>query len=296
MTDDYARTVDAAIHRSYLAEGGRHPTSIAVSLARRLHDHSITEACDDLLAGRRVVAVMGGHGTERGSAGYATIATLARRLTRGGWTLVSGGGPGAMEATHLGAWFATRPDDHLDRAIAEVLAPRPAGAQPGREYADHDWLARAMAVRRRWPIPDGDAERCLSVGVPTWLYGHEPPAPFATHLAKYFANAVREDGLLTIATGGVVFAPGSAGTVQEIFQDAAQNHYETVGFPSPMVLLGVRTWTDELPVTAVLDRLGPERRWHDLVHVTDDPDEAHEVLAAFEPPRSGRRVGHSVAQ
>jgi hypothetical protein len=29
--------------------------------------------------------------------------------------------------------------------------------------------------------------------------------------AKYFANSVREDGLLTVATGGVVYTPGSAG-------------------------------------------------------------------------------------
>ncbi len=50
-------------------------------------------------------------------------------------------------------------------------------------------------------------------------------------------------GLLAIATHGVVFAPGSAGTIQEIFQDAAQNHYASFGPPSPMMLLGVDYWT-----------------------------------------------------
>jgi two-component system alkaline phosphatase synthesis response regulator PhoP len=44
---------------------------------------------------------------------------------------------------------------------------------------------------------------------------------------------VREDGLLSLAKGGVVFAPGPAGTIQEIFQDLTQNHYGTLGSRRP---------------------------------------------------------------
>ncbi len=79
-----------------------------------------------------------------------------------------------------------------------------------------------MKIIDKYPLTANDYEKCKSIGIPTWLYGHEPPAPFATHIAKYFANSVREDGLLTIAKHGVIFAPGSAGTTQEIFQDATQ--------------------------------------------------------------------------
>ena len=35
-------------------------------------------------------------------------------------------------------------------------------------------------------------------------------------MAKYFSNSLREDGLLAIATHGVVYAPGSAGTTQDV--------------------------------------------------------------------------------
>ncbi len=129
-----------------------------------------------------------------------------------------------MEATHLGAYFATRTMDELATAI-DMLKQRPSDSKPGKEYADPDWLHRAWRVMERFPIPSGQEELCKSVGIPTWLYGHEPPAVFATHIAKYFANSIREDGLLAIANHGVIFAPGSAGTTQEIFQDAAQNHY-----------------------------------------------------------------------
>ena len=109
--------------------------------------------------------------------------------------MLSGGGPGAMEATHLGAWMANFDDDDLDAAIADARRRGPPEPAPGREYADPDWLDRAFAVRERWPL-DGAEPRYESIGIPTWMYGHEPPTAFATKIAKYFANSVREEGLL----------------------------------------------------------------------------------------------------
>jgi predicted Rossmann-fold nucleotide-binding protein len=269
--DGWRATFDARVYRHWLAAGSHHPTDIAESLAQRLHDHSITDALEEALAGRRPVAIMGGHDLERAAADYAAVARIARTLTREGYLMVSGGGPGAMEATHLGAWMAHFEDTDLDDAIA-VLAPRPDGARPGKEYADPDWLHRAFAVRDRWPLPAA-GRRYDSIGIPTWAYGHEPPAPFATLIAKYFANSVREDGLLAIATHGVVFTPGNAGTIQEIFQDATQNHYEVFGPPSPMVLFGVEHWTERYAVWPVLQALSADRAYASLITLTDDEDD-----------------------
>ncbi len=266
----YQHTFDARVHRHWVATGRQHPPRIDESLARRLHDHSITDALHEELAGRRPVAIMGGHGLERSDPRYSAVARIARTLTRDGFLLLSGGGPGAMEATHLGTWMAHHPDDQLAAAI-DVLAPRPDGARAGKEYADPDWLHRAFAVRRRWPIEPVEYD---SIGIPTWLYGHEPPAAFATKIAKYFANSVREEGLLAVATHGVIVAPGSAGTIQEIFQDAAQNHYASFGPPSPMVLLGVDYWTRHRPVWALLRALADGHAYRDLITLTDDEDEA----------------------
>jgi predicted Rossmann-fold nucleotide-binding protein len=274
-TSGYAATLDAEVFRHVAATGGAQPWSIAESLAQRLHDHAITDSLDAALAGARPVAIMGGHDLVRASAQYAIVAALARRLTRAGYVLLSGGGPGAMEATHVGAWMAAYPDDQLDAALA-VLAPRPAGSPAGSEYRDADWLHRAWRVRERWPDGAGNP----SIGIPTWVYGHEPPAAFAGQIAKYFANSVREEGLLAVATYGVVFTPGSAGTVQEIFQDATQNHYASFGPPSPMVLLGVAHWTEQLPVWPLLQALAGSRAYRDLIVLTDDPDEAAEVIRA----------------
>jgi predicted Rossmann-fold nucleotide-binding protein len=272
-------TFDARVYRYWVGAGQHAPGSIAETLAQRLHDHSITDALEEALAGRRPVAIMGGHAIERLDPHYAAVARIARTLSREGFLMVSGGGPGAMEATHLGAWMAHFDDDELDAAVA-MLSPRPEGAPVGREYADPDWLHRAMAVRARWPLPPAEV-RYESIGIPTWAYGHEPPAPFATSIAKYFANSVREDGLLAIATYGVVFTPGSAGTIQEIFQDATQNHYEVFGPPAPMVLFGTEHWSERYPVWPVLERLAADRAYRSLIMLTDDEVE---VIAGITAP------------
>jgi predicted Rossmann-fold nucleotide-binding protein len=219
---------------------------------------------------------------ERRDPFYAKVANVARLLTSEGFLLVSGGGPGAMEATHLGAYFASREKKDLDTAI-EMLKQRPNGAEPGQEFKDKDWLHRAWRVMESFPIPTGCFDRCKSIGVPTWLYGHEPPAPFATHIAKYFANSVREDGLLAIANHGVIFAPGSAGTTQEVFQDAAQNHYGNQGVYSPMILFGEQHWTEVRPVWPLLSKVAKGKEYGELIALTDSEEEIVRRIRMFDP-------------
>jgi predicted Rossmann-fold nucleotide-binding protein len=280
--DGYEATFDFKVYKQYYCQG-KSPRHINTSLARRLHDHSITDALDEELKGRKVVAVMGGHGMERQDSFYVKVAKVSRLLTRAGFLMVSGGGPGAMEATHLGAYFASRGDEkELEAAIA-IIKKRPANAEPGKEYEDKDWLHRAWRVREKYPIADDAHEMCKSIGIPTWFYGHEPPAPFATQIAKYFANSVREDGLLAIANHGVIFAPGSAGTTQEVFQDAAQNHYGSQGVFSPMIMFGEKHWTETRPVWPLLAQVAKGKQYGELIALTDSEDEIVRRIKMFDP-------------
>lgn len=262
----YCHTTDAKVYQYWLDTGGPIPSTIFNALARRLHDHAMTDAVEDFLTansnGGKIVGIMGGHSLERSERSFLAVAKISRDLTRKGYLLVSGGGPGAMEATHVGAWFVDRSDSELESAIQE-LAQAPS-------YKGKQWLSAAFRVRAKYPPKSGDSH--VSLGIPTWLYGHEPPTPFATHIAKYFANSVREEGLVTIATAGLVFAPGNAGTIQEAFQDATQNHYVTTGVSSPMVFLNEDYWTNEKPIYPVLKKLAEGEPYHDLVAIFDDAD------------------------
>jgi predicted Rossmann-fold nucleotide-binding protein len=238
----YKKTPDYIIYQHYV-QSGRDEAHIRETLAARLHDHSITDALYKFLSKfheRKVIGIMGGHSMPRGSAVYMDIALMARELTEAGYLMVSGGGPGAMEATHVGAWFAGKPEAELETAC-KILEKAP-------RYDHHLWLSAAFEVLEKFPNP-----AYPSVGIPTWFYGHEPPTPFATHIAKYFANSVREEGLLAIAKGGIIFTRGSAGTMQEIFQELAQNHYETFGTASPMVFYDKEYWSFDRPVYPAIE-------------------------------------------
>ncbi|MFF9395154.1 LOG family protein [Streptomyces griseoluteus] len=245
LADGYEATQDALAYAWF--QRTKSDGDVLASMLRAVHDDSISDALDELLAGARVVGVMGGHAMARGTEEYAGAARLGRELARAGFTVATGGGPGAMEAANLGAYAAPFEDGMLTEAL-RILAKA-----PSFNPSVTDWARAAFEVRERWPDGGG------SVGIPTWFYGHEPPNAFASHLGKYFANATREDGLLARSNAGVVFLPGAAGTVQEIFDNATPNYYGSRGNPTPMVLVDEEHWTEKLPTWPLLRALARER-------------------------------------
>lgn len=262
---------DSVVYRHFLKMGKR-AVNVKETLARAMHDQSISDSLQDYLTQfdqRRLVGIMGGHGLERTSAEYRQTVLLSKLLTENGFLMITGGGPGAMEATHLGAWMAGRTSAEVDDAM-RILSVAPT-------FRDEGWLSTAFQVRSRYP-----QTQYQSLGIPTWLYGHEPSTPFATHIAKYFDNSIREDGILTVATGGIIYTPGSAGTLQEIFQEAVQNHYLSFGFASPMIFLGQTFWTEDVPVWPLIQHLVRTGRYKNLLlTLTDEPETVLRTLQEF---------------
>ncbi|KNX37564.1 LOG family protein [Luteipulveratus halotolerans] len=268
LTDGYDATPDA---RAYVwSQDADSSRDAYVTLLRAIHDHSMSDSLDELLEGRHVVGVMGGHAVERGTPAYADAARLGHDLAEAGLLVATGGGPGAMEAANLGA--ACADPTALDAALAQLAAV------PSFRPSVQDWARSASDVRAAYVDPhDG----CRSIGVPTWFYGHEPPNLFADAVAKFFSNALREDILLARCDAGVVVLPGAAGTVQEIFQLVTRLYYAREGTQvAPLALVGKQHWSETVPVWPALEALGRDRALGRAIHLVDSTGEAAELVTA----------------
>lgn len=247
------------------------------ALYQRIHDHAMDDGLrrllefdEDGMTNQKAVGIMGGHSTLRTDHFYAQTAETARRLSEDGYLVVSGGGPGIMEAANLGAYFGNRSAVELEKAIGQL------GKAPSYQDSQFNILAQEVLEE----FPDGND----SLAIPTWFYGHEPSNLFASHIAKYFSNSLREDNLLAISLYGVIFAPGSAGTTQEIFQDAAQNHYGTFDYLSPMVFLGRHRYEEQTQLFPLLNELARGKAYGEMLFLSDSPAEIVQFLTEH-PPR-----------
>lgn len=263
---EYVHTLDA---RAYAWSQHEHTAEDA--LAVTLHDHAVDDALAAWVTPRRLVGVMGGHAARRGEPGFADAALLGRALASHA-TVATGGGPGAMEAANLGAALSQLPDEAVTQATARL------SDVPSFEPSVSAWVRAARAVLDDVTRSGGQINP--SLGIPTWHYGHEPPNVFATAIAKFFGNPAREALLLEVCDAGIVFLPGAAGTVQEVFQDACENYYADESAVAPMVLLGREFWTETLPAWPLLRRLARGRAMEPHVHLVDSIEEASAVIAA----------------
>jgi predicted Rossmann-fold nucleotide-binding protein len=233
----FAKCWDFQTYIQYVVDGGATPKILAIRTAQADHDACIADALRKLLDHKpppKLVGIMGGHGLTRKDAAYAAVARLGKALASQHYLVVTGGGPGAMEAAHLGAYYAGENDAALEKAIQAIgqvsnlpklndLITPDGTIAPGRERDLDDarkWMNAALSVRDAVQGTPG-----ISLAIPTWLYGQEPTMPFATHYAKFFQNSIREEALITQSRAGIVYAQGGGGTLREIFEDVEQNYY-----------------------------------------------------------------------
>ncbi len=266
----YRGTPDARAQR--WSREGTQGRDAFVTLLRAIHDDSMTDALTEVIGDAPVVGVMGGHELTRDTEAFALAAALGHALARSGHLVATGGGPGAMEAANLGAFAAT------SGALADALLRL--RAVPSVDDVEA-WAGLALQVHDDLLLERTEDTRPRSIGIPTWFYGHEPPNVFVHGIAKYFSNAIREDGLLARCTTGLVVLPGAAGTVQEVFQAATRLYYrQAVGVLPRLVLVGRRQWADEVPVWPALRALAAGREMAQRVHLVDDVGEAVAAVTA----------------
>ncbi|QBF26740.1 hypothetical protein EXN22_13920 [Pseudomonas tructae] len=321
--DNPLSVIDTADYLSYLyfQQNGRTTiTDPFAGMMQALHDASIVQGMnkflhDHLEKGRRPVAIMGGHRENRGSDTYRAVAKIAQMLSECGFLVASGGGPGCMEAAHLGSLFAGQGEkaltDSINRLEKEAPSlPKNMGSVLTQDKNTRTWFineeyAEELAVwmMPAWRIAQERKAQLKpenqSLAVPTWHYGHEPLTPLATHIAKYFLNSIREDVLLALASSGIIYSEGRAGTLQEVFQDASQIYYRQEGEPvTSMVFFDSAFWTEpeqpdkkvHLPVCDLLFQLfvgGGKMTKEDFaryIRKTDTPEEAVKIITDNAPP------------
>jgi predicted Rossmann-fold nucleotide-binding protein len=242
----YLNTWDFKTFTRFVVDGGAAPAWLRVRSAQAKHDSNISDALRSyLFTHTRLVGIMGGHNLLRTDRAYLAVARLAQSLTEKGFLVVTGGGPGAMEAAHLGAAFSNSQGNKFQAALNEVskvpelpklddLLNSKGALKPGREEdvkKAHAWLCAALNGKGL-----ATGKLGASLAIPTWVYGQEPTTPFATSYAKYFQNSIREEALVTNARAGVIYAKGGGGTLREVFEDLEQNYYapDAVQF-TPMI-------------------------------------------------------------
>ena len=120
------------------------------ALYQRIHDHAMDDALRRFLAfddqgmtRKKGVGIMGGHSTKRTDLFYLKTAQTARLLCAEGYLVVSGGGPGIMEAANLGAYFGNRSAKDLEDAIGHLAA--------SPHYSHPDFNKLAAEVLEQYP-------------------------------------------------------------------------------------------------------------------------------------------------
>ena len=148
------------------------------------------------------------------------------------------------------------------------------------------WKPRSRSGAR-WP--DGGE----SLGVPTWVYVDEPTTGFATHIAKYFTNSIREDGLLAIARSGRRVRTGWRGHRAGDLHRHRAEQPDAVRRAQSDGVLRSRLLRDAThpELLAAARRQAAAFGWSDLVAVCDDARRGRGVHRSARPrrERAGRR-------
>src|SRR5262249_24805530 len=124
--DSLADCRDTLIYRYFVQHGKSRVPDAPATRAEALHDNGVTQPLNRFIHGKPVVGLRGDHGLSRkGNALYEETAFLARDLARNGILVMSGGGAGAMEASHLGVLFRDKTDSELQAAVQRLAAVPP---------------------------------------------------------------------------------------------------------------------------------------------------------------------------
>jgi uncharacterized protein (TIGR00730 family) len=202
------------------------------------------------------VAIFGSARLHESSPYYALARTIAEKLARAGWAIITGGGPGVMEAANRGA----REGELATRRAAEKTATD-GNATDGNATDD----STVESTKHKGELSVG-----LNIELP-FEQGFNPYVDTHINFRYFFC---RKTNFVKYSSAFVIL-PGGFGTMDELFEalTLVQTH-KIQDFP--IVLIGSEYWR------GLLDWMRNTMIPHgtilpadyNLLCVTDDPDEA----------------------
>ena len=203
------------------------------------------------------VAVFGSARLKEGEKYYALTREVSHKLSQSGWAIITGGGPGRMEAANRGA----REGELAARALDPAENPaRPQMNAPSR-------------TKR-------------SIGLNIELPFEQFPNPYADTEINFHYFFCRKTNFVKYASAFVIL-PGGFGTMDELFESLTLVQTRKIE-NFPVVLMGTAYWKgliDWIKDTMVgCGTITPADL--DLIYLTDDPDDA--VRYVFEHTRTLR--------
>lgn len=189
------------------------------------------EGYDKLFKIGPCVSIFGSARTLEGEDYYEMARETAKKVTNQGFGVITGGGPGAMEAANKGAQEGGGKSVGLG-----ITLPHEQGLNP---YVDNDYII---------------------------------------NFHYFFARKVM---FVKYAQGFIVF-PGGFGTLDEFFEAMTLIQTKKIS-PFPIVLIGSEYWKgliDWIKNTMLQEGTISEKDI-DLFHLTDDPEEAVNIICEF---------------
>ncbi|MGV8991662.1 MAG: TIGR00730 family Rossman fold protein [Thiobacillus sp.] len=193
------------------------------------------EATERLASIRPAVSIFGSARTSPDHAYYKLTEEIARKLSDSGFSVISGGGPGIMEAANKGAYFGKSPSIGLN-----IQLPHEQSGNPYQDISQtfkHFFARKVMFVKFAAAyvvMPGGfgtldelsEALTLIQTGkiprIPIILVGAE----FWSGLIEWFKTTLTEEGMIAAEDLDLMQI---IDTPQEVV-DAIFNHYEKRGF------------------------------------------------------------------
>jgi hypothetical protein len=149
------------------------------------------------------VGIIGGYDIKRDTDKFREIAFMSKKLSENGYIIITEGGQGAMEAAHIGSWFAYRDIEELYDAILFL--------SKFLNNTKDEWYNSAYMIQEKYPRVSKGKDIVI-----TTLTNELLITPFTSYVTIFFREQLQESLLLS-SMNTIIFLPGDSNTDKKVY-------------------------------------------------------------------------------